>query len=72
MEEKLCLVEGGEFERHVHVVCPEPGESEGTICGKWLANEDGDFKHTRKKTVTCPQCIRVLKVLRTAKFHESE
>ena len=41
---------------------------EGTLCG--IGCDNPEITDTEKNIVDCPQCIRILKLLRTVKFKE--
>lgn len=58
-----------EADGYVHFYCGSISYmEEGTLCG--LGCDNPDVKDTDKTIVTCPQCIRILKVLRTVPFKE--
>ena len=50
----------------VHVTHPI---EEGTVCGTY-DSEHNDLRSTKKKVVTCRNCIRILKELRNVKYRD--
>lgn len=58
-----------ESQNGVHVMQLECMD-EGSLCG--LGCNNPDLKNTNKTVVTCPQCIYILKILRTVKYKEQQ
>ena len=64
-EEITFAEEGG----HVHFYCGSISYmEEGTLCG--LGADNPDVVDTDKTVVTCPQCIRIIKLVRDVPFKE--
>lgn len=58
-----------EADGYIHFYCGSISYmEEGTLCG--LGCDNPDVKDTDKTTVTCPECIRILKLLRKVPFKE--
>lgn len=64
MDSDICFLEDEDGVHVCNVV------DEGTLCGTFCGGSD--LQETKKRTVTCKQCINALKLYRKVRFKEDE